>query len=102
MRFVRLISKARRSRTRVPQGELEAVFDEQTLPDFLIVSLLLGGGAAMLTGRALALAWQPAWVGLLWMVPLAAAVRFVHFVLFHSELFSLGPYGVDLAVLAGA
>jgi len=78
------------------------VFDDQTLPDFLIVSLLLGGGAAMLTGRALALAWRPAWVGLLWMLPLAAAVRFVHFVLFQSELFSPGPYAVDLLVLWAA
>lgn len=67
--------------------------------DFLIVTLILGGGAAFMTGRAIAASWEPWWHAGLWMVPLAGAVRFIHFVLFHGTLLSLRFYLVDLVVL---
>jgi hypothetical protein len=59
-----------------------------SLGDFLLVSLVLGGGAAWLTGKAVARAWGPLFHLALYCVLLAAAVRFCHFALFGDELFA--------------
>lgn len=72
------------------------------LISLLVVTLAMGAGAAILTGRAVAQAWRPLWLALLAMVPLAAAVRFVDFVLFQTELQSAWLYLLDLAVLIPA
>ena len=76
-----------------------SIFWEVGFVDFLIVTLILGGGAAVLTGRATALGWEPLWRALLWMIPLGAAVRFIHFAIFHGTLLSIRFYLVDLVVL---
>lgn len=78
---------------------MQGVLWEVGLADFLIVTLALGGGAAFLAGRAVARGWQPIWQAILWMVPLAGAVRFIHFAFFHGTLRSLQFYLVDLVVL---
>jgi hypothetical protein len=67
--------------------------------DFVVVTIVLGGGAAVLAGRAVARGWQPFWTAALWMIPLAGGVRFIHFALFHGTLLSLHFYIVDLIVL---
>jgi hypothetical protein len=61
---------------------------EVTFWEFVLVTVVLAGGAAYLTGRALAGVWL-----------LAAATRFIHFALFHGTLLSLHYYVVDLIVL---
>jgi hypothetical protein len=76
-----------------------ALLWEVSLWEFLFVTVFLGGGAAALTGRALARTWQERWKLALYMVLLAGAVRFIHFALFHGTLLSLHYYIVDLAVL---
>jgi hypothetical protein len=72
------------------------------LPDnigaFLLVTVVLGGGAAWLAGRALAQTWRPWWQGIVYMLVLGAAVRFIHFALFDGTLLSLPGYAVDTAV----
>jgi len=75
---------------------------EVGLADFLIVTLLLGGGAAYMTGRAVANAWEPTLRAVAWMVPLTAAVRFIHYALFHGTLLSPHFYLVDFIILAAA
>lgn len=65
---------------------------------FLLVTVLMGGAAAYITGKALAQTWRPAWMVPAYMVPLAAAVRFVHFALFEEPLVSATSYAVDFAV----
>jgi hypothetical protein len=72
---------------------------EHDVADFIIVTLILGGGAAFLTGRAVAFAWEPFARALLWMIPLACAVRFIHYAIFGGTLLSLWFYLVDLVVL---
>jgi hypothetical protein len=72
---------------------------EISLGEFVFVTLILGGGAAWLAGRSLARSWEPAWKAALWMLPLAAAVRFIHFALFSGSLLTLHYYLVDLAIL---
>ena len=72
---------------------------EGGLRDFIIVTVLLGGGAAYLTGRAAASTWRPLTTLAVFVVLLACAVRFVHFALFNASLFALQYFLVDLVVL---
>jgi len=72
---------------------------ERDILDFLIVTLILGGGAAVLTGRAIALAWEPLWRAVLWMLLLNCAVRFIHFAIFGGTLLSVRLYLMDLVIL---
>jgi hypothetical protein len=72
---------------------------EISLGEFVFVTLILGCGAAWLAGRAIAGAWEPWWKAALWMIPLAAAVRFIHYALFSGSLLTLHFYLVDLVCL---
>ena len=49
---------------------------------FIVVTVLLGGGAAFLAGRALARSWKPFGRVMFYMLFLGAAVRFLHWGLF--------------------
>ena len=80
----------------------ELVSDESSLGTFLLVSVLLGGGAAWLAGRALAATWRPWWHVVLYMLILTFAVRFLHYALFDGKFLSLHYYLVDYAVCLGA
>ena len=79
----------------------EFLSDESSLGTFLLVSVLLGGGAAWLAGRALAATWRPWWHVVLYMVILTFAVRFLHYALFDGKFLSLHYYLVDYAVCLG-
>ena len=74
------------------------IADEHSLGVFLLVTVLLGGGAAWLAGRAIAATWRPWWHIALYMMLLTLAVRFLHFALFDSIFLSLYYYLVDYAV----
>jgi uncharacterized protein DUF6867 len=80
----------------------ELLSDESSLGTFLLVSVLLGGGAAWLAGRALAATWRPWWHVVLYMLILSVAVRFLHYALFDGKFLSLHYYLVDYAVCLGA
>jgi Domain of unknown function (DUF6867) len=71
---------------------------EGSLGVFILVSVVMGGGAAWLSGRAIAMAWRPWWHLVALMLILAFAVRFIHFAVFGSTLLSLYYYLVDTAV----
>ena len=79
---------------------MQGILYEVGIADFLIVTIALGCGAAVMTGRAVANGWEPVWRAVLWMVPLAAAVRFIHFAMFHGTLLSAHYYFVDFIILA--
>ncbi len=68
---------------------------------FFGVTVVLFGGCAMMTGRALALTWRPAWQALPYGLLLGAGCRFITFALFEGELLSLTGYVVSSAVLIG-
>jgi len=72
---------------------------EVTFWEFALVTLILAGGAAFLTGRAMGRTWQSDKVLVIYMILLAAATRFFHFALFRGTLLSLHYYIVDLIVL---
>jgi hypothetical protein len=75
------------------------LWEEHSVVPFLIITVILGGGAAWMSGRAIARGWKPAWRAALWMVPLGFAVRFIHFALGEGTLLSLHYLAVDTAVL---
>ena len=66
---------------------------------FLALTVVLGGGAAYLAGRSLAKDWRPLSALVLFMIPLGAGVRFLHFALFQHQLLSLGLYLSHTAIL---
>jgi hypothetical protein len=64
---------------------------------FILATVVMGGGAAWMTGRAFALAWRPWWRVVLPMLLLGLAVRFVHYAVFRGTLLSLPQYAIDAA-----
>ncbi|HWG05148.1 MAG TPA: hypothetical protein VG271_09065 [Beijerinckiaceae bacterium] len=67
---------------------------------FLVLTIVLGGAAAWATGHAIARTWRSPFFIPLYVVGLAAAVRFLHYALFGEPLVSLHYYCVDYALLA--
>lgn len=67
----------------------------------ILVTGILGGGAAWLAGAAIARTWRPFWHVALYMALLGAAVRFVHFALFSGTLLSPLSYAADALYLFG-
>jgi hypothetical protein len=53
---------------------------------FIGVTLLLGGLASFAAGRAVASTWRPLWLLPLYGLPLAFAMRFLHWSLFGEPL----------------
>jgi hypothetical protein len=76
----------------------DLLYQEDSFGVFLLVTVLLGGGAAWLTGRAIAQTWRPWWSVLLYMLLLGLAVRFMHYALFSGTLLSPYYYAVDTVV----
>ena len=76
------------------------LWEEANFGVFILVTLFLGGGAAWLTGRALAQTWRPLILLALYLLLLTCAVRFIHYALFGGTLLSLHYFISDLIVLA--
>src|SRR5262249_22041523 len=74
------------------------LFEEDSLGVFLLVTVLLGGGAAWLAGRAIAPAWRPWWGLIPYMLILGVAIRSFHVTLFDGTALSPRYYAVDTAV----
>lgn len=70
-------------------------------PVFTVLMLTLGGAAAAVTGRAIASTWRPFWHLFVYIALLTAAVRFLHYALFHGLLLSVPAFILDaLALMA--
>lgn len=77
------------------------LYEEDSLGLFILVSLIMGGGAAYLSGRAIAGTWRPLWHVAIYMMILGGVVRFLHFALFGGTLLSLHYYLVDTLICLG-
>ena len=73
----------------------EFLYEEGSFGVFLLVTIILGGGAAALAGRAIAATWRPWWQVVAYGFILGAAVRFIHFSLYGGTFLSLHYYLVD-------
>lgn len=78
---------------------MPALVVEVSRSDFVLVTLLLGGGAAWLTGRSIASTWRPYRQALAYGLLLGCVVRFFHFALFEGTLLSLHYFVTDTAFL---
>ena len=78
---------------------MEQIYSSESPLQVLLITVLIGGGAAWLAGRAIAHTWRPFWHLLIYMALLAAAVRFVHFALFEGTLLSPASYVADTLYL---
>lgn len=74
------------------------LYEEESFGIFVLVTLIMGGGAAWLSGRAIAGTWRPWWHVAAYMLILGLAVRFIHFALFEGTLLSPHYYAIDTAV----
>ncbi len=73
----------------------ELLYEEGSFSIFLLVTIFLGGGAALLAGRAIATTWRPWWQVFVYGLMLGFAVRFIHFSVFDGTLLSLHYNLVD-------
>ena len=76
-----------------------SIFWETSFGVFLLVTVILGGGAAYLTGRAVALTWRPALQLVAYAAGLTFFVRFINYALFSGTLLTPWYALVDFAVL---
>lgn len=72
---------------------------EVSIWEFLFVTIILAGGAAYLTGRAVAVSWTSSVQLVVYIVLLTCATRFIHYALFDGSLLSLHYYIVDFVIL---
>ncbi len=83
---------------------------ETSIYAFLFVTVVAGGGAAFMIGRAAAKGWKPFWRAVLYVMILSAAIRFLHWGLFagatleswrqaQGTLLSFHYYLTDAAIL---
>jgi small-conductance mechanosensitive channel len=75
------------------------LYEEQSFWLFVLITCLLGGGAAWISGRATAISWRGWPTLILSILGLGIAVRFIHHALFHGTMFTLHYYVVDTIVL---
>ena len=66
---------------------------------FILLNLIIGAGAAYMSGRALALKWRALWQVFVYMFLLAWAVRFLHYALYGEVFLSVGNLLVDYATM---
>jgi hypothetical protein len=76
----------------------QLLYEEGSFGVLVLVTIILGGGGAWLTGRAIAGTWRPAWQVAVYMLILGASVRFIHMALFEGTLLSPHYYLVDTLV----
>ncbi|MBL8564084.1 MAG: hypothetical protein JNM89_00035 [Hyphomicrobiaceae bacterium] len=69
---------------------------------FLLLTVAIGGGAAWVTGKAIAETWRPVSQLVVYVLLIAAGVRFFHYALFEEPLLAAANFLVDAAVLLAA
>jgi hypothetical protein len=78
-------------------------FVEQSLWVFVVLTVILGGGAAFVAGRSLARGWKSPVLLFAYMLIFTAGLRFLHFALFQADIGSLQYYiSHGLVVMAAA
>jgi len=71
------------------------LYEEANLGTFLFVTVVLGGAAGWLSGRAIAMTWRPRWLLIPATLAVGIGVRFIHFALFEATFLSLQYYAID-------
>jgi Domain of unknown function (DUF6867) len=74
---------------------MSELYAAETFLQVVLVTGVIGGGAALLAGRAIATTWRPYWYVIAYMLLLGAGVRFLHYALFQGDILSLPSYLAD-------
>jgi hypothetical protein len=80
---------------------MDYLYEPDLLGAFLLVTIVLGGGAAFISGRTIAQTWRPWWQIVFYMLILGGAERFIHFALFGGTLLSQYYYAADSLIAIG-
>ncbi|CAH1658976.1 conserved membrane hypothetical protein [Hyphomicrobiales bacterium] len=75
------------------------LYEEPSFGLFVLVTCIMGGWAAWMTGRAVAKTWGSVAQCVVYLMILGLAVRFIHFALFQGTLLSIHYYIVDTIVV---
>jgi hypothetical protein len=75
------------------------LYEEPSAWLFLLVTVVLGGSAAWMTGRAIALSWQSPLTLVVALLGLGWVTRFIHHALFQGTMFTLQYYVIDTVIL---
>lgn len=75
------------------------LYEEASLGQFLLVTIVLGGFAAWMAGKGAAESWRTLGNIISYTFLIGVAVRFIHHALFDGTMFSLHYYLVDTAFL---
>jgi hypothetical protein len=77
---------------------MDRLYAGETILDIVLVTGLVGGGSAWLSGRAIAASWRGRSRVVLTAFLLGAAARFFHFALFQGELLSAASFACDTLI----
>ncbi len=75
------------------------LYEEASFLQFAFVTVVMGGWAAWMTGKACAETWRSPVSLFLYLLLLGAAIRFIHFALFEGHLITAQFYLVDTVIL---
>ena len=75
------------------------LYEEASIWQFLLISVIIGGWTAWRTGKSVAEGWQEMGTVVLYVALLGLGIRFIHHALFVGTMFSLQYYIVDTIVL---
>jgi hypothetical protein len=75
------------------------LYEEHSAWLFILVTIVMGGGAAWQMGRSIAQTWRPFAALFLYAALLTCGVRFIHFAMFQGALISPQYYLVDYVVV---
>jgi hypothetical protein len=75
-----------------------SLYAGESVAHVVLVTVILGGSAAWLSGRAIAGDWRPPWQVAVAALLLAGAARFIHYALFQGDLLSVASYGCDVVI----
>ncbi len=75
------------------------IYEEGSVWLFVLVTVVLGGGAAWMTGRAVASGWDSLYKLAFYLVLLTVAVRFIHHALFGGTMLTPRYYIADAVIL---
>ena len=77
---------------------MDGLYAGETILHVVLVTGLIGGGAAWLSGRAIAIAWRGQSRVVLTALLLGAVARFFHFALFEGRLLSPSSFACDTLI----
>ncbi len=78
---------------------MDGFYTNESIFQVIFITIVLGGGCALLAGRAIANTWRSIWVAVAAAFPIAGAVRFIHYALFNEKLLVPKSYLLEVLIL---